>query len=326
VGQAFRCSIGETALAEAAGVSLYDLHTDVGAMIAAADAGAPIADRLGLDPPKPHLPGLAYPHVSTLGCELTLAPGAAEPWVRPCITRPEDIDALAEPDDYLTSGIVPRRLALLEELKARRPDAVGGIGHDYEGPVTTAALMMGQAFFMLPHDDPARARRLLTFVTRSAVRYARAIRARLGRPVAGDGQGIPDDFAGIFAPARFAEVVVPYWNAMYEGLDADRRFLHSELLREEHLRFLADVKLDEYDPSVDQYLTPEVLRRSCPCPFTLRMWPAEVRDGSPVELVAAYRRRASFGPTIITFALGRLADEPKIAALLDVAQELAGTD
>lgn len=36
-----------------------------------------------------------------------------------------------------------------------------------------------------------------------------------------------------------------------------------------------------------------------------------------------YRRRASFEPTTITFSLSRAVDEPKIAALLEVARELA---
>ncbi len=323
MGQRYRCSIAETAIAESAGVRLYDLHTDPQAMVAAAEAGADIAARLGLDAPRPRIAGCAYPHVSTIGCEVKITSDSVEPWVLPCIAAPEDIDGLREPDDYLAAGIVPQRLALLDRLKALRPDCSEHIGHDYEGPVTTAVLMMGQDFFMLPYDDPARAHRLLTFVTRSAVRYARVLRAHQHRTVAGGWQGLCDDFAGIFPPREFAEFVVPYWNMMYEGLQAEHRSCHSELLREEHLRFLADVALEEYDPSVDQYLTPEALKRSCPCAFTLRMWPAEVRDHSASELVAMYRRRAAFEPTIITFALSYLQEEPKIAALLDAAGELA---
>jgi hypothetical protein len=110
---------------------------------------------------------------------------------------------------------------------------------------------------------------------------------------------------------------------MYEALEADSRGLHSELLREGHLKFLADIALDEFDPSVDQYLTPEALKRSCPCPFTLRMWPAEVRDHSADELVDMYRSRAGFDPVFISFHLARLSEEPEIAALLAVARDLA---
>jgi len=323
MGQRYWFGIVETAIAESAGVTLYDLHTDVDAICRAYETIVPVAERLGVDPPRPGLAGCAYPHVSTLGNEVMITSNSVEPWTRPCLHRPEDIDALAEPDDYLAAGIVPKRLALAAELKRRRPDASDQIGHDFEGPLTTAALMMGQDFFTLPYDDPARAHRLLEFVTRSAANYARTIRAHQGRSVGGGRQGVCDDFAGIFGPELFAEFVVPYWNMLYEGLAAQTRGLHSELLREGHLHFLSDIRLDEYDPSVDQYLTPETLRRSCPVPFTLRMWPAEVRDYSAKELVAMYRARAEFEPVFISFSLSYLHEEPKIAALLEAARELA---
>jgi hypothetical protein len=44
---------------------------------------------------------------------------------------------------------------------------------------------------------------------------------------------------------------------------------------------------------------------------------------SAEQLVAMYRHRASFSPTMITFALSRPGDEAKIVALLEVARELA---
>lgn len=323
MGQRYHFGIADTALAEAANVSLYDLHTSVDAMLRAHEAILPMAERLGVDPPPPHLAGFAYPHVSTIGCEVVISSHSVEPWVRPCIQRPEDIDRLEEPDEYLSAGVVPERLALAEELRSRHPEASNRIGHDYEGPVTTAALLMGQDFFTLPYDDPVRAHRLMEFVTRSAIRYARTIRAHQGRAEEGGRQGMPDDFAGMFGPDQFEEFVVPYWQQMYEGLGAESRGVHSELLRREHLRFLADVRIDEFDPSVDQYLTPEILDDACPVPYTLRMWPAEVRDHTPEELVSMYRHRAGFEPVFISFALSYLNEESKIQALLDVARELA---
>ena len=323
MGQRYGFSIAVTAGAEAAGVSLHALHTDIDAICRAHDALVPLAERLGVDPPQPGLAGLAYCHVSTVGCEVVISSESVEPWVRPCISDPADIDDLAEPDDYLAAGVVPERLALAERLKAVRPDASTGIGHDYEGPVTTAVLMMGQGFFTLPFDDPARAHRLMEFVTRSAVNYARTLRAHQGRPVGGGRQGICDDFAGMFGPEQFAEFAAPYWEMMYQGLEAESRGMHSELLREQHMGFLAAAAIDEYDPSVDQYLTPETLERSCPVPYTLRMWPSEVRDHSAEELVEMYRYRASFEPVSISFALSCLSEEEKAAALLEVARGLA---
>jgi hypothetical protein len=127
----------------------------------------------------------------------------------------------------------------------------------------------------------------------------------------------------MFGPVQFREFVLPYWTMMFEGLQATERHVHSELLREEHLPFLAEANVAVFDPGVDQYLTPGVLKRSCPVRHTLRIRPADVHQYSAAQLVAMYRRLASFGPTTITFHLDRLADEAKIAALLAVARELA---
>jgi len=323
MGQHYSLSFSDSLLAEVAGVPQAALHTDVDAICRAYEAIVPVAERLGVEPPRPGLAGLAYNHVSTLGCEVTISADAPEPACKPCIRSPEDIDRLEEPDDYLAAPLVSQRLRLAAALKVRRPDASERIGHDFEGPVTTAALLMGQDFFTLPYEDPARAHRLLDFCTRSALNYCRAIRRHQGRRFGPGPAGMCDDFAGIFGPEQFREFVVPYWEKMYQGLGATRRSLHSELLREEHLPFLAELKIDEYDPSVDQYLTPEILKRSCPVPFTLRIWPAEVLSCSAAELVRMYRYRASFEPTVITFSLCRMVEESKIAALLEVARELA---
>ena len=319
----FRFTIDSNVVAEVGGVRLYDLHTDVDAICRAHEAVAPLARRLGVAPPRPGLAGCTYVHASTLGCEVVITPQSAEPWAGPCISTPEQIDDLREPDDYLAAGIVPGRLALAAKLKRRCPGASDKIGHDLEGPVTTAVLIMGQDFFMLPYDDPARAHRLLEFVTRSAINYVKILRAHQRPPLTGGWQSMPDDFAGMFGPVQFAEFVVPYWNMLFEGLEAEQRGVHSELLRPEHLRYLTDVKLDVYDPGVNQYLTAEAVQRHCPVAYQLRLWPAQVRDHSAGELVKMYRRLASFEPVSIEFGLFDLAEEAKIAALLEVARELA---
>ncbi|KPK79756.1 MAG: hypothetical protein AMJ81_12840 [Phycisphaerae bacterium SM23_33] len=182
---------------------------------------------------------------------------------------------------------------------------------------------MGQDFFMLPYDDPARAHRLLEFCVRSALNYAGTLRQHQGRPFRPGPGGFCDDFAGIFPPEKFRQFVLPYWERMYQGIQATHRGLHSELLRQEHLPFLKPLKIAEYDPSVDPFLPPEVLKKSCPVPFTLRIWPAEVMSHSAEKLVEMYRYRTTFEPTVISFHLARLSEEDKIVALLEVARQLA---
>ena len=277
-GQTYSFSFSDSLLAEVAKVPQSALHYDTDAICRAYEAIVPVAERLGVDPPQPRLAGFAYNHASTLGAEITFKPNSPEPGISPCIHSPEDIDRLTEPEDYISAGIVPQRLESLRQLKQRRPDAGESIGHDYEGPITTAVLLMGQDFLMLPYDDPARAHRLLEFCVRSALNYTNVLIEHQHRSAVSGQTWLCDDFAGMFPPNMFAEFVVPYWVMMCEGVQSDSMVLHSELLRREHLPFLTDLKIDTFDPSVDEHITPEILRDHCPVPYMLRLWPAWVQQ------------------------------------------------
>ena len=127
----------------------------------------------------------------------------------------------------------------------------------------------------------------------------------------------------MFPPDVFRQFVLPYWRMMFDGLGAVERHVHSELLREEHLPFLAELDVDVFDPSVDQHLSPEVVARCCPVRYFLRIWPSDVERLPADELVEQYRYLAGFKPVAVTFHMGRLVDEGKIAALLEVARQMA---
>ena len=183
--------------------------------------------------------------------------------------------------------------------------------------------MMGSDFFMLPHDDPERAHALLRFCVESAVNYAHALTAHFGGTLKPGPRSIPDDFAGMFAPDQFAEFVAPYWDLMFQKLGATTRYIHSELLRVGHLHFLAELGIASFDPSADQYVTPELLRDHCPVAFTGRIQSWHVHNNTIAELQAMYRRIAACGPVSISFYMKSVSEEPKIQAILDVARELA---
>lgn len=321
--QDFWFGFSDNALAEAAGSPLDSLHWDVDAVCRAYEQIEIVATRLAVLPPKPHLGALAYAHVASLGAEVEF-PHDSEPKAKPLLKSPADIDALREPDDYLGAQLIQKRLELCEQIRRRRGDALQFIGHMYEGPVTTAMLLLGPDFLTLPFDDPARAHKLMDFCVRSAAHYQLALREHWGWPTEPHPVGVPDDFAGMFPPAQFAEFVAPYWEKFYRALGATRRTLHSELLHPEHLAFLADLKIEQFDPCGDQYVTPEILRGRCPVPFMLNIHAWEVHDMTAAQLQAYYRRLASFEPTVISLEMNRLEDEPKMQALLDVAWDLKG--
>ncbi|OIN98327.1 hypothetical protein AUJ66_01130 [Candidatus Desantisbacteria bacterium CG1_02_38_46] len=323
MGQNFSFGFSDTLLTEVGGVSEKQLHFDVEAILRAYENIRPLAKRLGIEPPIPRLAGFCYPHVISLGVEVVF-PEDGEPKPSPIIHAPEDIDRLTEPEDYLVAPLIQERLRICAELKKRCPQSPNFIGHPLEGPITTAVLLMGPDFLTLPYDDPQRAHKLLEFCTKSALNYARAISEYFGESIQPGPKGIPDDFAGMFPPKIFKEFVVPYWEQIFEGLKATQRSVHSELLRLEHLEFLKELKIDYFDPSADQYLTPEILHSHCPCKFQSSILEWVIFNSSAEELEAIYRKLAKFKPYNIAFSMSRLEDEPKIKHLLDVAREMKG--
>ncbi|MCX7706095.1 MAG: uroporphyrinogen decarboxylase family protein, partial [bacterium] len=158
---------------------------------------------------------------------------------------------------------------------------------------------------------------------RQAVNYSNAIRKRLGIETGPGPVGIPDDFAGLFPPSMFEEFVLPYWEILYSEMKATEKHLHSELLRINHLSLLKKVKLDLYDPSADQYLTPEILKDHCPCEFTLLIKEWEIDALSIDELEKLYERYATVKPRSINFWLCFPEHEEKIIALLKKARSMA---
>ncbi len=312
-------------MAAQAGVSLRSLHFDVASMIKAADAIRPVTEALGVPPPNPHIAGFGYCHVAALGAQVVF-PDDGEPNVLPMIQSPADIDTLTEPDDYLAAPLIRTRLERVAELGRINPAwASSRIGHPMEGPITTAMLLMGPDFLTLPYDDPDRAHRLLTFCTDSALHYIQALHRYFNgdQPLKAGPAGIPDDFAGLLPPDSFDEFVLPYWDRFYRGMQATRRSLHSELLREAHLPCLKRAGIDQYDPGADQYLNPELLSRRCPCPFQVLIKAWEINDMTPDALEALYRSAAACRPVSIRFVLERMEHLDKIKRLLQVARELA---
>ena len=308
-------------MAEAGRVAQKDLHFDLEAICKAYEAIKPIAARLGVEAPQPRLAEFTYTHIAALGARIVFT--QYEPKPEPLIRSPEEIDTLQEPENYLETELIRERLRISAELKRLFPQTPLFIGHFCEGPITTATLLLGQQFLTLPYDDPARAHRLLQFCVTSARNFTASLKKHFGEVLSAFiSGGFPDDFAGMFGPNLFSEFVVPYWEQLYESINAGQRMLHSELLRMEHLRFLKEARIDYFDPGVDQYLPPEVLRACCPTKFQCRIREWEVYELDTEALAARYRYLAGFGPYSIMFQLTRLQDENKIKALLEVAREL----
>ncbi len=321
MGPKYSFGFSDHLLIEIGNINFYQLHFEAKAIVKAYEKLKDIAEELEVKPPIPKMAGFCYPHIASLGAHIEF-PADGEPKPFPLIKNIENIDKLKEPEDYLSAPLIQKKLKTLSELKKLVPDTPNTIGHLYEGPITTAVLLMGQDFFLLVYDNPEKAHKLLNFAVESALNYAKTILNHFGDDIKEGPKGIPDDFAGILSPELFSEFVLPYWNKLYEGLKATERHLHSELLKEEHLKFLKEVKIDVFDPSADQYLNGEILSKKCPCRFTLKIQSWEIFNLSEEELEKLYIKLADYKPECIGFSMERLVDLPKIKRLLKIAREL----
>jgi len=324
MGNRYSFGLAEYLMTEITGIPLSQMHFDAKAIVKGYESLKPLAERLGIAPPVPRMLGFTYPHIASLGAEMIFS--GEEPTPVPMIKAPEDIDNLREPEDYLKAPLIQKKLSVWKELKSLSPETPNFIGHLYEGPITTAVLLMGEKFLTLPYDDPKMAHKLLSFCTESALHYAEAIKNYFGEKIEPGPVGIPDDFAGMFTPAIFEEFVVPYWERLYQGMKATERYLHSELLRKEHLHFFKVLDIKTFDPSADQYLTPEILTDYCPCDFEFRIKSWEIDNLSPEELVEHYKKIQHYHPASVNFSMSFLRQEEKIKKLLKVAREMEGKD
>ena len=198
-----------------------------------------------------------------------------EPKPRKLLQGPQDVETLANPERFLECGLMPERRRLWERLRAawgrERASLPSPPATAARAPVTSAVLLAGQDFLMWPYDCPQEAHALLDFCTRSAHAFQREYFAELGTQFPVRASWIFDDFAGMFPPALFEEFVVPYWNLWYELAGCERRCVHTELLRPDHLPLLAQCRMNHFDPAWTSTVTPRDIAERCPCDFQLRI-------------------------------------------------------
>jgi hypothetical protein len=65
--------------------------------------------------------------------------------------------------------------------------------------------------------------------------------------------------------------VVPFIEQYYRGQTSGRRSAHIEDLTVNHLKYLDQLRLNSYDPSVSERLTPALIRDHCRVPFGWRL-------------------------------------------------------
>ena len=274
---AWGAACGIPAYATLAGVRFDRLFTDVDAVAEAYEKGRPMAEKLfGPDVGMggPMWAGISYLHVNALGSEMIFPEDSEVGQTHIYDSLDDGIRALERDVDFASQGMVPFYFDLWEKLKARFPEHhVPFAGAKAEGPVTTAWELRGHGFFIDVLAEPERAKEYMRLVTKSCVDFIHFMRRETGKPEFDEaGAGLTDDVAAMISPGQWPEMVMPPLEQYYSGLTSGRRSAHIEDLKVEHLRFLDEIGLDAYDPSVSPALTPALVRDNCSVPFGWRLY------------------------------------------------------
>ncbi len=282
----------------------------------------------GYRPPTVYRPPVtAYEGVAALGGELVF-PAEHQPMIRNqghILTSAEEIDALTVPDPWQNQRF-QRHVGWYRELCRRFPSQASGGLAGQEGPITTAGLLRGPDFFVDCLADPPRAHRLLQVCTEMFIRWTLAAREVEG--VAPEEVGLADDYAGMLAPELWPEFVLPYYQRIIEALGPKGCWLHTELVRRQHLPLLRQLRLTGVNFSEDQYLTIADVQEELPgVPFGWHILTvAEMQQGTPRTIKERFRQIVAAGVEEVRCELTVGTPPENVRAFLEAAREMEEED
>ena len=224
-------------------------------------------------------PPISYGHVNTLGSELIFPEDGEVGQTRVYDSLERGIAALQEPVDFPSAGMTRFYLDFQNQLQRAFPDEPVAFAFRSQGPITTAYALRGHDIFTDVYDDGAGFAAFLALATDSIIAYREFLCDVTHVPrTKSDYAFLADDIASLFSPSMWPGFVVPSWRRFFEGITTGVRDAHVENLRAEHLRFLEEVGLSRYDPSISPQLNPKVISGNCRVPFDWLLGSFHYRD------------------------------------------------
>jgi len=261
---------------------------------------------------KPTAPGLSYGHLVSLGAPLKLPTEDGEPNVLPFA---EDIDEAIEimkskkNVDFGNNDTFRYYVKMNAALQKAFPgiEIAPASGYGYEGVITSAVLMRGQDFLCDIYDEPEKAHEFLQLMSESIIEFKKFINRVNGQPERSRYMWLCDDFASLITPSLWPEFVVPYWNHYFDNLSVEgsRRTVHCENTHPTQLRYLEDVKLAHYQPSVATALTIENIKENTNVPFDWLLYTFSIVKMTDEEIEAWVDNTVQSGIRKIRTQFGR---------------------
>lgn len=269
----------------------------------------------------PRIDTPAVTFASFLGMPIVVPDADELPFVDvsvPLIGDVADLDRLRIRDPK-TTGLMAKRWEAWQYYTSRGHKVrFGGHGGSV---VTTACEISGDNALAWLAEKPEAAGRVLDFVVEANHALEDFDNALCGH---GSGGYIGDDFAGLLSPAMFREFVIPRYERIYAGKTS--RFMHSELLRAEHLRIARDLlQITSFHGAGSKNLTLQEQYDIMGHDFWAQVTPQELHEFSPEAISERIKEFANCGASYVQLYPGRGTPERNMEAAISAARnECAG--
>lgn len=219
-----------------------------------------------------------------------------------------------------TDGSMAKHWQAWQYYKARGyPVALGG--HD-GSIVTTACEVSGNSVLIGLLENPEAARQMFDVVVQ-ANRVAEELDVSVPGKTSQSGY-IGDDFAGLLSPEVFRTFVIPCYEKIFARKTS--RFLHSELLRCEHLRIARDIlAITDFHGAGAENLTLSEMHEVMGHDFWAQLTPHELFVSTPAQIRDRIKVLAGSAAGTVQLYPGRgTPDENMRAAIATLQQECTG--
>jgi len=265
----------------------------------------------------PHIDLPSAEFASYLGMEVIWTEEDELPYLntqKPPLRQPSDVYSL-QLGDPATTGMMAQRYRAWQYYRSQGYAVRFG---GYSGSVVTTAheISAGNVFIWML-EDPESARRALDIVTEATLKL-RDFDDSLCGP--SEGGYIGDDYAGLLSPDLYRRFVIPQYERIYAGRKS--RFLHSELLRAEHLRLSKELLgITSFHGAGCKNLTLAEMREIMGENFWTQITPQEMRELSPQQLAEKVKEYAHCGCGYVQLYPGRGTPDINMEAAIAAAEK-----
>jgi uroporphyrinogen decarboxylase-like protein len=265
---------------------------------------------------EPHIDAPAVSFASYLGMPLIEPEDDELPYVdsrAPLLKEPADVAHLRAGDPKVT-GLMAKRWEAWQYYRAQGHDVRFG-GHG--GPIITTAheLSAGNILLWLV-EDPAGAERVLDAIADADLAIRVFDESLCG---ATDAAYTGDDFSGLLSPEMYRRFAIPRYERVYAG--RSDRFMHSELLRAEHLRLAKDLLgITCFHGAGCENLTLAEMCAIMGHDFWTQLTPQELCELSPHAITEKVKEYAHSGAGYVQLYPGRGTPDAHMRAAIAAAE------